>query len=423
MNILVIHEVDWKKKVVYEVHEFPELLSRRGHNVTFIDHEEGWKRENAFDLARFRTEITPNVHRAYAGGGIELRRPGLIKVRALRRISSIVLQYLEISRTLDEKQIDVILLYGMWTNGVAAVCAAKRAGVPVVFRAIDVLHGQCGPRYAWGVWLAERFTYCRVDRIIGLTRQMRDYVIGMGAHPERVEVMQPGIDQVGFKPGPRDVELMRAHGLKPSDKVAMFLGTMFEFSGLDYVIEHFPRVLKAVPGARLLLVGGGHSLARFRELARKHGVEREVAFTDFVSIDMLPRYINCSDVTINSFRMNKLTENVFPEKLPRYLACGKPLIATPLTATRGILAGEEHGVIFRELGPGFMDAMIELFTDPSRAERLGANALKYAREHHDWPRVIERLEGIFEREIARKRPAFLAHAANPGAEVGAGDHT
>ncbi len=422
MNILAIHEVDWKKKVVYEVHEYPELLARRGHNATFIDYEENWACAGPFDRVRLRTEVTPNVHRVFADGPVELRRPGLIKLPLLDRLSSIVMQYLEISRTIDEKQIDLIFLYGMPTSGVSAVCAARRAGVPVVFRSIDVMHGLRRAPISWGIWMAERFVYSRVDRIVALTPKMKEYVVRMGARAERVEVMQPGIDQAGFRPAPKEseIELMAKYGLKPSDKVAMFLGTMYDFTGLDYVIENFPRVLKAVPEARLLLVGGGHCLPQFRELARKHGVEREVAFTDFASITMLPRFINCSDVTFNSFRKNMLTDNVFPEKLPRYLACGKPLIATPLTATRGILLGEEHGVIYRELGPGFMDAMIELFNDPARAQRLGANALKYVQKHHNWDRVIDRLEGIFEREIARKRPVPHAQVAEPGATGGPG---
>ena len=37
MNILVIHEVDWIKKVTYEIHHLSELFSLEGHNVYAID--------------------------------------------------------------------------------------------------------------------------------------------------------------------------------------------------------------------------------------------------------------------------------------------------------------------------------------------------------------------------------------------------
>ena len=37
MNILVIHEVDWIKKVTYEIHHLSELFSLHGHNVYAVD--------------------------------------------------------------------------------------------------------------------------------------------------------------------------------------------------------------------------------------------------------------------------------------------------------------------------------------------------------------------------------------------------
>ena len=37
MNILVIHEIDWVNKVIFEPHHLSELFSKSGHNVFVID--------------------------------------------------------------------------------------------------------------------------------------------------------------------------------------------------------------------------------------------------------------------------------------------------------------------------------------------------------------------------------------------------
>ena len=37
MNILIIHEIDWLKKVIYEPHHLAELFSMKGHKVFAID--------------------------------------------------------------------------------------------------------------------------------------------------------------------------------------------------------------------------------------------------------------------------------------------------------------------------------------------------------------------------------------------------
>jgi glycosyltransferase involved in cell wall biosynthesis len=403
MNILVLHEVDYLKKVVYEVHDIPELLAARGHDVTFIDYEEHWERSHKLDLVRWRTEVVTGAHRAFDGEGIHLRRPGLIKLPVLDRLSSVPSQFLEIRRTLKSKRFDVLFVYSLPTSGLSAIWLARRAGVPVVFRSIEVLHRLRRFPVSSAIWLSERLAYPRVDRIVALTPHIKDYVTGMGAQPGKIDVLLPGIDPVRFHPEPKDVELMKKYALGPEHKVVMFLGTMYDFAGLDEVIAGFPRVLQSVPEARLLLVGGAGVLEQLRRLAKDRNLEKEVIFTGFADYDLLPKLINCADVTIDSFRDELITRHVFPGKVPQYLACGKPMVATPLPGLTGILSGEKDGVLFRELGPAFMDGLVELLTDDERRRRLGQNAFRYVEGNHRWDRVIDRLEGIFQQEIDRKK--------------------
>jgi glycosyltransferase involved in cell wall biosynthesis len=385
------------------VHDIPELLAARGHHVTFIDYEEHWERRNKLDFVRWRTEVVAGARRAFDGAGVDLRRPGLIKLPVLDRLSSVPSQFLEIRRVLKSKRFDVLFIYSLPTSGLSALWLARRAGVPVIFRSIEVLHRLRPFPVSSAIWLSERLAYPRVDRIVALTPHVKEYVTGMGAQPGKVEVLLPGIDPVRFHPEPKDFELMKKYGLGPEHRVVMFLGTMYDFAGLDEVIAAFPRVLEAVPQARLLLVGGAGVVERLRRLAKERNLEKQVIFTGFADYDLLPRLINCADVTINSFRDELITRHIFPGKVPQYLACGKPMVATPLPGLTGVLRGEKDGVLFRELGPAFMDGLVELLTDDERRKRLGENAFRYVQENHSWDRVIDRLEGIFQREIDRRK--------------------
>ena len=54
MNILFVHEADLLNKVVFEIHNLAEILSKN-HNVFAIDYEESWKRKNIFDPGTLRT--------------------------------------------------------------------------------------------------------------------------------------------------------------------------------------------------------------------------------------------------------------------------------------------------------------------------------------------------------------------------------
>lgn len=401
MNILVVHEVEWATKVVFEVHEIPELLARRGHRVVFIDYEESYTRDSRLDLVRLATKVRPRAHRLYSDGDIEVRTPGLVKLPGLDRASSIFTQYAEIRRTIASAGTEVVFLYAMATSGLSTLVAARRAGVPVVFRAIDVLHKLRPQPVASGIWAAERLGMPHVDRVVALTPRLAEYAVLRGTPRDRVSVMLPGMAPE-FRPAPKDPEVMARWGISPVDRVAMFLGTMYEFSGIDYVIEHFAEVVSAVPEAKLLLVGGTNELERFKAAAATSGVAERIVFTGMQPIQALPGLINLGDLAFNSFRRSRLTDTITPEKLPRYLACGKPVLATPLSAAQELLEGEQNGVVFRELGPGFMQAMTELLGDEERRLSLGAAARRFVEQNYDWERTIDQLESVFE-EVVRER--------------------
>jgi hypothetical protein len=61
MKILVLHEIDYLEKVIYEIHEFPELLAKVGHDVTFFHFQEGANRakKNLFRKKEIVGRVVP----------------------------------------------------------------------------------------------------------------------------------------------------------------------------------------------------------------------------------------------------------------------------------------------------------------------------------------------------------------------------
>src|SRR3990170_2585131 len=140
VNILFVHEVDWFRKVVFEIHSLPELLSSFGHNVFVVDFGSLHDRKHIFDFGTLRTKEFNDVSRAHVGSSVELIRPGFIKAPFLDRASAIFTHYSEIKRIIREKEIDAIVLYSVPTNGPQTITLARKLGVPIIFRSIDVVH-------------------------------------------------------------------------------------------------------------------------------------------------------------------------------------------------------------------------------------------------------------------------------------------
>ncbi len=213
MNILFVHEVDWLNKVVFEIHIFSELLSLLNHKVYAIDYEDKWSRNGFFRLGSLRTKEFDGIARAFPGASVCFRRPGFIKIPSLSRLSAGFTHYLEIQRTIREKDIDVIVLYSVPTSGLQTIHLARRFGIPVVFRSIDILH-QLMPYSALrpAVRFLERKVYSKVDAISAVTPNHARYVVSLGATESRVKLLPLPIDTRIFRPSVDCSELRQEWG-------------------------------------------------------------------------------------------------------------------------------------------------------------------------------------------------------------------
>ena len=108
MNILIVHEVDWIKKVTYEIHHLSEIFSKMGHNVYAIDlPDSGFG--NIF--TKLSGETIENYSRVYDDASVTLIRPPTIPIKGLNRIFSYFTSYRHIKHILKKYNIDCVLQY------------------------------------------------------------------------------------------------------------------------------------------------------------------------------------------------------------------------------------------------------------------------------------------------------------------------
>src|SRR5262249_9656891 len=141
--------------------------------------------------------------------------------------------YSEIKRILRETRFDAVLLYGLPTVGVQTLLLARRHKVPVHFRSIDILHRLVPQAPLVPITkILEGYVYKRVDAITAVTPHLKRYVESFGVPEDRVRVLPSGVDAEMFSPGPRDTSLLAQWGIGAGDKVVLFMGTIYPFSGL-----------------------------------------------------------------------------------------------------------------------------------------------------------------------------------------------
>jgi len=398
LNILIIHEIDWINKVIFEPHHLAELFSIQGHEVYVIDCPSP---QLGNFLKGFHTEIIKNFHRIYDDASISLIRPKSLRVKGLNRITYFFTCKKDIEKTILENDIEIIFLYGVATNGIQTINVARKLNIPVIFRVLDVAHALVSnPILRKKAKEYEKFVLGNSDQILATTPHLSKYAIKMGSAKEKTSFFPLGINAKLFKPKAKSTKIQKSIKISDSDFVILFVGTIFEFSGLYELISKFDQILKISQNIKLVIVGGGPPLSKLKSLVIEKKYEDNIIFTGFVPQNEIPDYISIADLCINPFQINSITNRILPTKILEYLACGKPVLSTPLEGTIELLPNEKFGITYAS-PENFIQKISELIKSPTLSG-LGLSGNEYVQNNYNWEKLSQNLLNIFKKIIESK---------------------
>ena len=383
MRILVVHEVSYQHKPVYEFQDFAERLAARGHEVTVIDFVEH-ERTHETRVRVSRTGLATVHLRSIPHGNA----PGLKYVEAaLRHVAML-------RALLAANEVDAIVLYGVAIDGVSTAWLARSFGVPVIFRAIDVYHRLrpgMGTRLMlrWG----ERWVYRAVSRIVASNRRLASYVATARGHGEAgITVLDHGVDVDHFSSAPWDAKLARMLGIDVEDKVIVFLGTTYAFARLEALVVLLAPYFGGERRWKWLIIGGGERDAAIAEAVRQGGWAQSVRQVGMIDYADLPRYLALGHVAVNPFAIDDVTRDIIPIKNLQYLAAGLPVVSTPLPDLVAHLPADPQAVFYApDDDLGSLVRLLDAVASRTDQAAMRSAALDIARRH-GVEATIDRLE-------------------------------
>ena len=395
LNILIIHEIDWINKVIFEPHHISELLSMQNHNVFVIDCRDANLKKLSTAI---HTEEIKNYHRVYDQGSITLIRPPSISIKGLNRITSYLFCKKIIRETIIKNKIQIILLYGTATNGTQTIDVAKELKIPVFYRLLDITHSLVKtPIIRQLARRNEQLVIRTATKILPIIPDLQRYAIETGAKNSDVDIFPLGINKNLFKKLPRNKELSKELGINENDKVILFIGTLFEFSGLKKIIENYEQILNLNKNTKFLIIGGGFLFNELKSLIKKYKLETHVKMTGFLPQQILSEYISLANICIQPFEINYTTNRILPSKILEYFACGKCVLSTPLAGTVEILPNESFGIVY-STEDNFVNKLNELLSDEIKLNELGKNGYDYVIKNHDWAilskKIVEKFKSV-----------------------------
>lgn len=216
------------------------------------------------------------------------------------------------------------------------------------------------------------------------------------AAADRMRQLPPGVDEKTFHPGSGGAEVRARLGL--SDRpVVVCVSRLVPRKGQDTLIRAMPQILRRVPDAVLLIVGGGPYEKELHRLAAETGVAGSVRFTGAVPWSELPAHYGAGDVFAMPCRTRRGGLDVEGLGIV-YLeasATGLPVVAGDSGgAPDAVLDGETGWVVRGESAEDTADRVSTLLLDPELRARMGERGRAWVEEKWRWDLLAERLEEL-----------------------------
>lgn len=236
------------------------------------------------------------------------------------------------------------------------------------------------------------------ERIVTTGERLREELIrDLRLPPEQVVSIPTGIDLARYAPRDRG-EARRQLGLPESAPIVGIVATLRSWKGHRYLLDAFAQL--SDKSAHLVVVGDGPGRDNLRRQAEELGIAGRVTMPGNQG-DVVP-WLAALDV----FVLPSYANEGVPQAIMQAMACGLPVVSTPVGAIPEIVADGVTGLLVppRDTA-GLKDALERLLGDAALRGRLADAALAQARERFADGRMLGRMEAVFADVIAGRTGA------------------
>lgn len=209
-----------------------------------------------------------------------------------------------------------------------------------------------------------------------------------------VSVLTPGVDIERFRPDLPTGDIRERLGIGDRPLVVC-VSRLVARKGQDVLIRGMRRIRHRVPGAALLIVGGGPAEQRLRRKARE-APPGSVFFAGQVPVDDLPRYYAVGDVFAMPCRnrLSGLEVEGWGIVFVEAAACGRPVVVGDSGGSRETLVDGETGFLVDGKDVAEVaDAVSRLLEDPVLADQMGKAGRSWVEGGHTWSESASMLAG------------------------------
>ncbi|MBT0565293.1 glycosyltransferase family 4 protein [Williamsia sp. CHRR-6] len=233
-----------------------------------------------------------------------------------------------------------------------------------------------------------------VDVVTFVSRYTRRRFASAFGRDAALEHLPPGVDTARFAPdAAARLRIRDRHGLGDAPTI-LCLSRLVPRKGQDVLIDALPQIVRRVPDARLLIVGGGPYRSTLEAMIADSSVGDHVTLTGSVDVEDVPAYHAAADV----FAMPSRTRGggldveglgiVYLEAS----ASGVPVVAgTSGGAPETVREGETGHVVDGRDRVAVAEAISSVLADRAAGVAMGVAGRDWVLSRWQWPTMAHRL--------------------------------
>lgn len=402
MHILFVADAMFQEKPGGSKRVSMELAKRlflKGHRVTSL-------------VPKISTELKERD----VSEGIRIIRYPFSKNRSLSIVSKIINCRLAFRRLLKEEEFDIICVHFAYSAlGILLLLKAKDLPIVRIFHGpwADEHREEMKSRFLTSSahmkkfllrmrqWLVYKVTYSiekfcldRSNKIAVLSKFSKNLLINNYNVPDgKIKVTSGGVDTQKFALVGDKKETIKRQLNLPKDKIILL--TIRRFTprmGLENLIEAMSYVVKERKNVLLVIGGAGFLKEKLECLVNRYALEENIQFRGFIPEEQLPLYYQAADV----FILPTTVLESFGLIILEALACGTPVLGTPVGAIPEVLGRLNQNLLFKDAKPISMAQGILDFLSSSYKEKYPPQRLRdYVKENYSWEKMTSQVEELF----------------------------
>jgi glycosyltransferase involved in cell wall biosynthesis len=124
-------------------------------------------------------------------------------------------------------------------------------------------------------------------------------------------------------------EARKQLGLPMEKRLLVWVGTIFDFSGLDILVQAARKICFQLLDVDFLIIGDGAAKKHYIRMVKENGLSERIRFTGYIPNSDLYRWLSACDLALAPYNCLRLGKEDFTSyKIFEYLACGLPVVCS-----------------------------------------------------------------------------------------------